>query len=755
MSAAANSQPVRAELPSTDEPLVGDASAPPYQLPRIPLLNGLVELALVVIIALIVNQHLLDFNPTLRLMGNEGEYLTNSLLAVQKSLQQGGFVTLWQPYYWRGEPVIDNSFSPLLNPINSVPSLILGPVSGIKISVVLSTVISGLGGWALARVLGLRSVSRLLLAALMIGRGHVIADLTQAFVQLGTSQAYLPWVIAGTVAMYRFPKWRWPLVLGVISFTLMFWAGNIYYVLPTAISVIALMLAFAIKTQRVDGRWQISLDWRVIRKTFLLGVLSIGLSAASFFPIFFNRNSIGGHPNLIWANDQWDIPGVTALYFQYTDLSYFDGMAFPRILGNYYSYSVPLAFVLLLFVFIPPLTRWLHKTAAPGQWRVWLPGAFLIVLFTTWAAGQNPIIQWAYENLPLIGQWRYIGRMLGIGGFWIIVLVAIRFDGLWRTLIVDREWAASRLLRPIGRHAALAFGIVSVIGALLIGAAGVSSADLLRGWMFASLDPLHPYFEDECIAWLRQEYPDDILSVQYNFVATAYAYTENRVRLAHIATEIHPQPLPGTVYHSDLTHLLPRYAYAPNAEARAFWAERGYDQMVMNSPLLIDGDPSPCLMEHSNAFSYAFTVPLDDLPNYENPPDTPERFDTLDPIITLPVEATTAIPTVAQRWDQIMVVVNGDASRSVVVTVQENAYPGWVAVMDGQQVNVESVGGLLGVILPPGEQRHVIVFAYRPPWFYVGGVVTLVTMTLCALYLLSGQFIPLPIRRSRPSKSNN
>ncbi|MEO8397716.1 MAG: hypothetical protein ABI700_32275, partial [Chloroflexota bacterium] len=71
-----------------------------------------------------------------------------------------------------------------------------------------------------------------------------------------------------------------------------------------------------------------------------------------------------------------------------------------------------------------------------------------------------------------------------------------------------------------------------------------------------------------------------------------------------------------------------------------------------------------------------------------------------------------------------------------VVVVQEVSYPGWRVEVDGKPADLESVGGLIGVVLPAGNTPHVVYFAYRPPLVFWGEVITIISAVCCIGYLL-------------------
>ena len=62
--------------------------------------------------------------------------------------------------------------------------------------------------------------------------------------------------------------------------------------------------------------------------------------------------------------------------------------------------------------------------------------------------------------------------------------------------------------------------------------------------------------------------------------------------------------------------------------------------------------------------------------------------------------------------------------------------PGWSVKVDGQKVNKVSIGenGLIGVDVTAGT--HEIVFKYQPSGFYLGIVISIISLLLTVVYTL-------------------
>jgi hypothetical protein len=301
---------------------------------------------------------------------------------------------------------------------------------------------------------------------------------------------------------------------------------------------------------------------------------------------------------------------------------------------------LPLPFALLILLFLPVTAPRLHRLALPLHKRVYLGAALLILLFFTWGTRTNPLISWAYANLPLIGQWRVLSRMLAVCSFWIGVLAAMRLDGLWRALVDEKR--ANRWVQPLlGKPAARFHRFIAVV--LLLGS-GWAAKSLLDSWHWFSALVQSDQSISVCVGWLRAEHPDAALSVYGNDYWQIAPYIHQQVRFPHINADFALNPLPPTLYPHDLRDNPPRFGrlsrddldvtedvtertnppeyLIPNSRVeREYWLARGY-QFVPGSPLEVDG--APCLMRHPNPLPYAFTLPLDSLQTapYPLPPNS-------------------------------------------------------------------------------------------------------------------------------------
>ncbi len=692
---------------------------------RLPAWQAALELTAVILLAASVPTAYHSPDSLTQLPGFEAEWLTSSAHLAALNLREHGTIPLWQPYLEFGEPLIDGPFAFVLNPITAGPSLLFGGVRGIKLGVVLTAVTAGLGGWALGRVLGLGVFGRVLLALLMVGKGNMHAMIGAGYYQLGTSQAYMPWIVAGTLATLRVPHRRWPVPLTAVALTLMFWAGNIWYTLPMLLSMALLAATHAVHPRAKT--WQARFDGAALRRLALALALTLGLSAITFLPIWLQRGQIGGHPDVMGAGRVADLAAVIRQFFDGRLEQYMNGTA-PGATQFYYSYITTPWLAAGLFLLLPPIWPFTHRPRLRQGWRMWVPAALLIVFCTLWGAGGNPLIVWLYDGVPLLGQWRFVGRALAVASFWIGVLVAWRADALLRALLhYARQGPGIRWRRPWSTlPTLLRRGLLGGLALLVIAAGGATAQDVIAQWHdFAGTIGVNVY-DEICLSWLRALHPNEELAVYRSGYDAVTPFLTHRVRLVNIEADYFPRPLPWTVGGFDLTRALPDYAIAWTDHDRLVLDEMGYFPLL-DSPNPVD--EHHCLYWlNERALPYAFAIPYHTM-NALTGPELMWLFLT-------PIESLDRTP------DTIRLHVTAEVT-PLVVTVQERAYPGWQVWLDGARAPLESVGGQVGVVIDePGP--HEVVFAYRPPLVYLGGAITLLTWAVCILYLLNAD---RPLRR--------
>jgi hypothetical protein len=128
-----------------------------------------------------------------------------------------------------------------------------------------------------------------------------------------------------------------------------------------------------------------------------------------------------------------------------------------------------------------------------------------------------------------------------------------------------------------------------------------------------------------------------------------------------------------------------------------------------------------CLWRNLSAPPYAFSMAMSDLEVAEDP---------------LPLDDLRGVNYLGRVPEHIWLIASPLPDQQLVVMAQDVAYPGWIVKVDGQPAQLESVGGILGVVLPAGDTPVMVEFIYTAPTFRLGAAITLLTAFVSIGYLL-------------------
>lgn len=379
--------------------------------------------------------HLL-FDDTVRTTGIEHERLAGIMLPIQIGLQRYGHIPFWNSYLSNGVPIINNGFNFLFNPFESLPILLWGGVLGSKIATILALILTGYSMWAFGLALGLGAVARVTIALLYMLNGSTAAKFGQGHFQLACSLAWPPLVFATLWWTLHSTRRRAPIAVG-ISFALLFYAGNIYYTLHTALCCLVIVALHLF--ERTRGRWHFRADR--LRRLFIAMIFAFGLSALQFFPIWQVRDYVTHGQQIInadgsLANNYDLLQALTnlTLPWQQWHTNYVQTL----LVSVDYAYIGSAVFILILLAAaLHLLERLVRKQPlfTSGKYTIAIPAALILALvMMIWSGGQIQPIPWLYANVPLLGQFRYLGRALAVAGLWWIVLAGIALDLLWNRL---------------------------------------------------------------------------------------------------------------------------------------------------------------------------------------------------------------------------------------------------------------------------------------------------------------------------------
>ncbi len=389
---------------------------------------------------------LYGLSPDNRLSGLEHERLAGVVVPIQIGLglaqEASGYdhIPTWNPYLGNGTPIINDAFNYLFNPFASLPVLIFGGVQGSKLAMCVALLLAGYNMWALAKAIGVGGVARVAAGALYMMSGGIAAKFHTGHFQLGLSLAWPPLVLAGLWWTLNSQDRRAP-VLTAVAFTLMFFAGNIYYTLHVLICSV-LIVAFHLVER---GRWD------RLKRVGIAGVFALGLSMIQFMPIWAVRDFVD-HEGVRFdqltnqIDSQYDMSQAIANFtYPWENWRIFEDAPFLMNVVVDYAYIGPTAF---LFIAGLGVTRYRFRFKR-AAWIALILALFMMV----WGAAQTPILNYLYANISLLAEFRYVGRAHSIAALWWIVLAALGIDALWRmsfaVLHTSPEFAAYNRVRLI------------------------------------------------------------------------------------------------------------------------------------------------------------------------------------------------------------------------------------------------------------------------------------------------------------------
>jgi len=346
-----------------------------------------------------------------------------------------------------------------------------------------------------------------------------------------------------------------------------------------------------------------------------------------------------------------------------------------------------------------------------------------------WGIGGTPLFVFLYKTVPLLNQWRFVGRALGMASLGLIILAAGQLDNLWTSFISFFRWIGARItqIKPLTSLATIlvALSVLALIGE--------GSSNIVTQWGIIGLK--YPDAgEEACVTWLRDQYPNAQLAISSRDSYNAQIYFKENVRHYHLSENFGVQAPPGdgTLYHVNMySNSPPEFFIGWDVPQQSYYQQQGY-QVLTGSP--VASQPGGhCLWRNPTALSYAYTVPLSTINRLEQ---------SQTPIINTDTTPL-ADDAIVRHPDHIWLAVNGSADQQVVVTIQELSYPGWVVQIDGKPAKLESIGGQIGVLLPQGATPHQVLFYYHPPLLFDGAIVTLLSALFAVLYALrADRFIP-------------
>jgi hypothetical protein len=396
------------------------------------------------------------FDPLYRQSGLEHERLAGVLLPIKIGLQRYGHVPMWNPYISIGEPTINNAFNYLFNPFHSLPVLLSDSFAqGTKVATFIALVIAGYNMWALAYVIGIGAVGRIAAGALYLMNGSIAGKFYAGHFQLALSLAWPPLVLAALWWTLRTKNRLVPAAFA-FAFALLFFAGNIYYVLHTLICA-ALMIAFHLVERkprtvsddntgtthyRLFRNQNFAIRWDRLRRVGIAFTFAFGLAAIQFFPVWLTRDYVNhdlqkfNADGSLQGNYEFTQAALNHLY-PWSKMSFMNWINYEVNVAVDYTYISATVFLLIGGAALVVIVRRKLSTSVQSPWKVIIISLVLALLMMIWGAGQTPLLAYLYATIPLLSEFRFLGRAHAIAALWWIVLAAVAIDVLWKTA---RDW---------------------------------------------------------------------------------------------------------------------------------------------------------------------------------------------------------------------------------------------------------------------------------------------------------------------------
>jgi hypothetical protein len=616
-------------------------------------------------------KHILDLDSNLLLGGGESQANTGIIAIAQVAIRDHGGFPFWNPFLNTGVPYLSDPMTHVLNPLASVPGIVLGPVNGPKVAVFLTILVSGLGFYYLAGVMGIWRPVRIWAALAYSLNGHMIARFGTGHFDFGLAFAFLPLAVAFTVQTVRRPDGIYPF-LGGLSIALVFFSGNVHYTvyLIPALALAVLLYLFEVRNQRP---W-LSLNSHTVMRLAAMALWTLGIVAAQLIPYWQVQGYMFKHSDRLLEGSQ---PVVGSLLdFVRSDVQFYSSSSYgkiPGFLNEYYSYVgwAPYVGVILL-----PLAL------IRGRRRDVLFGVALFAFYIAWASAAHTPFRRLMDAVPWLYKLRWTSRALGPATLPLILLAALGFDALRSPFGFRLGGAQSRRL-------------------VILAAAPV----VLLAGVFLALALQDEYQANQGLVYLVQR-----SSADWD-IARALEGMSNTA--AFVGMESGTGGLPLTFYEEKLQRLNAPWAWdliihVPQGgdalPGKGAFIPRPHFLVLLPDTTPVEGDAQ--FVENAGGrkiYRLPRSLPLSFTTRLIDPPFGPE-----------PAWESKASEAAAhiRSTNRIDVEAEPSPGEDTLVLLQ-TYFPGWEAKVDGSKPQtVSNLGGYLSTPALPG--RHTYEFAFDP-----------------------------------------
>jgi hypothetical protein len=375
------------------------------------LLN-ILEVVIIVIWALWITLPYADFNTNMWPAG--GDFPRNvQLFSTWQSLPICGDCVLWNGSINGGAPAFADIFTPVLNPLLIVTTILFDVLTASKLILIISFMIAGLAQLWLGRVLGLGRIARLWIAAIAVAGGQLSGRMEMGHIAMVIPIAAASLMLPAALDVARTGRRR-SVVLLALTMSMMLVSGHGYIQIAVMVGFLPALLIYFFDSQ---------MRFRPVWRSFIwAAILTICLTAIFWLPLVRFWPLIQKDGDLTFSHAQAVNFAVTNLFIG--DLQFLHTPILGRwdAPGMYTMYIgwIPILLVFFAFRFVP---RREIRTMA----------VLVLAIFLIYLASSGVVFRWFADT---IGQFFSMGRdpslMQPIAIPMILALSGWGLDGLLR-----------------------------------------------------------------------------------------------------------------------------------------------------------------------------------------------------------------------------------------------------------------------------------------------------------------------------------
>jgi hypothetical protein len=663
--------------------------------PRQVFLEIAVDIIILVFITLSFTNSISNFNANFVPSGSEWDTFAVPDMVLRNSISQFHTIPMWNPFINTGIPFFADPMAHFLNLQAFAPIMLFGEINGLKIALIISFFIAGLGQCFLCYYLGIGRLARLWSAVIFMMNGQLVARFFQGQYNLVLSAVWLPFFILSAFAVFKSRR-KWPIVLGAFSIAQMWLAGSPYYVI-FIIGVLLCITMFYVLQKNDAGTYVFNKTG--ILRVIVMGVLGLMLTTVTLLP------QLEVAPRLVKVASGMEgfQPFHRAVINYLADDTKFANI---NVLGKlpvdeeYYAYIGIAPFIFLMFLVL---------AFKPGHRREILAIISILILMALWVdVGESPL-RWLFETFPFMNNnLHYPSRALIVGASLFAVLGAFGLDALilWIVNYAKKiHLGVSVVIQPEDRKDA---AVVEPMPLLFLFFFPVIA------YVIMSIFTIYKANNQFVVLKLEDPLKGQILDQIKPIDLSTYYLS------ARYSSGWH-QPIISRGFH----WVDAWYGWVMISSDPTGWTRKIPDFKVKAKYELIDSAKSPEVPD---------AVLLKTLPgnvNFFRLQNSPP-FAFLYPDVPDEASATGWIEAPATWMNPNEVVVKFNAIQPGDLVVLAGSYPGWSVKVDGSPAVLEDINGFLGVRALNGD--HTYRFNFISSSFIAGLLISLLGLLLIIVY---------------------